>query len=76
MDTHNKTSSVYDKLETDHPNYMDYDDPEMDGLPEPTIQPKANLERIKAQLEALSNDKYNDLVRTMREAHPQDFPNA
>jgi len=74
--TYNKVNNAYDDHETDYPNYMDYNDPEMDGLPEPTIQPQVNLEWIKAQLEALDDDKYNDLIRTMEETHPQHFPNA
>jgi len=43
MNTYEEVNDAYDNLETNHPNYMDYDDPEMDELPAPTIQPQADL---------------------------------
>jgi len=32
---------------------MDFQDPELNKVPEPTIQPQANVAQLKAQLDAL-----------------------
>ena len=58
------------------PDYMNNNDPEMDQIPNPTIQPQINLAQIGAQMNALTNDKYNELIQRMGETHPQDFLEA
>ena len=58
------------------PNYMNDDDPEMDQVPGPTLRPQINLARIGAQMNALTNEEYNELIQKMGETHPQDFLQA
>jgi len=58
------------------PDYMDDEDPEMDQIPNPTIQPQVNLAQLKAQMNALSNEEYDELIQRMGEMHPQDFLDA
>jgi len=58
------------------PNYMNDEDPEMDQIPGPTIRPQINLAQIGAQMNALTNEEYNELIQKMGETHPQDFPEA
>jgi len=58
------------------PDYMNDEDPEMDQIPGPTIRPQINLARIRAQMNALTNEEYSELIQRMGEAHPQDFLEA
>ena len=57
-------------------NYMDSQDPEMNRIPKPTIQPRANVAQIKAQLDALSEQENNTLIGLMRGGQSQDFIKA
>jgi len=59
-----------------HINYMDSQDPEMNRLLEPTIQPWANIAQLRAQLDTLDDTEHNDLIQMMGKAQPQDFPSA
>jgi len=59
-----------------HVNYMDYQDPEMDEIPGPSIQPWVNMALLKAQLDALNTQENDALIGMMGGAQPQDFPNA
>jgi len=58
------------------PDYMNDEDPEMDQVPSPTIRPQINLAQIGAQMNALTNEEYNELIQKMGETHPQDFLEA
>ena len=58
------------------PNYMNDEDPEMDQIPGPTIRPQINLAQIGAQMNALTNEEYSELIQKMGETHPQDFLEA
>jgi len=58
------------------PDYMDNDNPEMDQVPDPTIQPQIHLAQIGAQMNALTNEEYSELIQRMGETHPQDFLKA
>jgi len=58
------------------PDYMNDKDPEMDQIPGPTIRPQINLAQIGAQMNALTNEDYNELIQRMGETHPQDFLEA
>jgi len=58
------------------PDYMNDEDPEMDQIPGPNIQPQINLAQIGAQMDALTNKEYNELIQGMGDMHPQDFPEA
>jgi len=58
------------------PDYMNDEDPEMDQIPGPTLQPQINLAQLKAQMNALSNEEYDKLIQRMGETHPQDFLDA
>jgi len=58
------------------PNYMDNDDPEMNQIPGPNIRPQINLAQIGAQMNALTNEEYSELIQQMGETHPQDFLEA
>ena len=58
------------------PNYMDDEDPEMDQISDPTIRSQINLAQIRAQMNALTNEEYSELIRRMGETHPQDFLDA
>jgi len=58
------------------PNYMNDEDPEMDQIPGPTIRPQINLAQIGAQMNALTNEEYSELIQRMGETHPQDFLEA
>ena len=55
------------------PDYMNEEDPEMDRIPGPTIRPQINLAQIGAQMNALTNEEYKELIQRMGETHPQDF---
>jgi len=57
-------------------DYMNEEDPEMDQIPGPTIRPQINLAQIGAQMNALTNKEYNELIQRMGETHPQDFLEA
>jgi len=58
------------------PDYMNEEDPEMDQIPGPTIRPQINLAQIGAQMNALTNKEYSELIQQMGETHPQDFLEA
>jgi len=58
------------------PDYMNDEDPEMDQIPSPTIRPQINIAQIGAQMNALTNEEYTELIQRMGEAHPQDFLEA
>jgi len=58
------------------PDYMNEEDPEMDQIPSPTIRPQINLAQIGAQMNALTNEEYSELIQCMGETHPQDFLEA
>ena len=58
------------------PDYMNNEDPEMDRIPSPTIRPQINLAQIGAQMNALTNEEYSELIQRMGETHPQDFLEA
>jgi len=58
------------------PDYMNDEDPEMDQIPGPTIRPQINLAQIGAQMNALTNEEYGELIQRMGETHPQDFLKA
>jgi len=59
-----------------HVNYMDYQDPKMNEIPGPTIQPHTNIAQLKAQLDALNAQENDVLIGMMEGGQPQDFPNA
>jgi len=59
-----------------NPDYMNDEDPEMDQIPSPNIWPQINLARIGAQMNALTNEEYNELIQMMGETHPHDFLEA
>jgi len=44
---------------------MDFQDPELNRVPEPTIQPRANVAQLKAQLDALNEQENNTLIGLM-----------
>ena len=46
-------------------NYMDSQDPEMNRIPKPTIQPRANIAQLKAQLDALNEQENDALIGLM-----------
>jgi|SRR6266850_4954345 len=58
------------------PDYMNDEDPEMDQILGPTIRPQINLAQIGAQMNALTNEEYSELIQQMGETHPQDFLEA
>jgi len=55
---------------------MDFQDPEMNGIPGPTIQPRANVAQLKVQLDALDNQENNALINLMGGGQAQDFLKA
>jgi len=55
---------------------MDFQDPELNRIPEPTIQPRTNIAQLKVQLDALNAQENDALIEMMGGAQPQDFPNA
>ena len=57
-------------------NYMDFQDPEMNTIPGPTIQPRANVAQLKAQLDALNEQENNTLINLMGGGQSQDFLKA
>src|SRR6267142_2259860 len=57
-------------------NYMDFQDPEMNKIPGPTIQPQANVAQLKAQLDALNEQDNDALINLMGGGQSQDFPKA
>jgi len=57
-------------------NYMDFQDPEMNRVPEPTIQPRANVAQLKAQLDALNEQENDALINLMGGGQSQDFLKA
>jgi len=59
-----------------HINYMDFQDPEMNEIPGPTIQPRVNVAQLKAQLDALNKQENNALINLMGGGQSQDFPKA
>jgi len=58
------------------PDYMNNEDPEMDQIPGPNIRPQINLAQIGAQMNALTNEEYSELIQRMGETNPQDFLQA
>jgi len=58
------------------PDYMNDEDPEMDQIPGPTIRPQINLAQIGAQMNALNDEEYKELIQQMGDTHPQDFLEA
>jgi hypothetical protein len=52
-------------------NYMDAKDKDMRNIPQPNIQPQANIGHIKAQIDALSEADNNALIDAMGSS--QDF---
>jgi len=58
------------------PDYINDKDPEMDQIPGPTIRPQINLAQIGAQMNALTNEEYSELIQRIGETHPQDFLEA
>jgi len=44
---------------------MDFQEPEMNRIMEPTIQPQANVAQIKAQLDALNMQENDTLIEMM-----------
>ena len=59
-----------------HVNYMDFQEPEMNRIPELTIQPQTNVAQLKVQLDALNAQENDTLIGMMGGVQPQDFPNA
>ena len=57
-------------------NYMDFQDPELNRIPKPTIQPQTNIAQLKVQLDALNAQENDALIGMMGGAQSQDFPNA
>jgi len=57
-------------------NYMDFQDPEMNEIPSPTIQPQANVAQLKAQLDALNEQENDALINLMGGGQSQDFLKA
>jgi len=57
-------------------NYMDFQDPEMNEVPGPTIQPQANVAQLKAQLDALNEQENDALINLMGGGQSQDFLKA
>jgi len=57
-------------------DYMNEEDPEIDQIPGPTIRPQINLAQIGAQMNALNNEEYSELIQQMGKTHPQDFLEA
>jgi len=57
-------------------NYMDFQDPKMNRILRPTIQPQANIAQLRAQLDALSTQENDALIRMMGGEQSQDFPSA
>jgi len=55
---------------------MDFQDPEMNEIPGPTIQPRANVAQLKAQLDALNEQENDALINLMGGGQSQDFPKA
>jgi len=55
---------------------MDFQDPEMNEIPRPTIQPRANVAQLKAQLDALNEQENDALINLMGGGETQDFPKA
>jgi len=55
---------------------MDFQDPEMNRIPKPTIQPQANVAQLKAQLDTLSTQENDTLIGMIGGGQLQDFPNA
>jgi hypothetical protein len=55
-------------------NYMDAEDKDMKNIPQPNIQPRANIGHIKAQINALSKADNNALIDAMGSS--QDFTPA
>jgi len=58
------------KQKMTHVNYMDYQDPEMNEVPGPTIQPRANVAQLKAQLDTLNAQENDALIGLMGGAQP------
>ena len=55
---------------------MDFQDPEMNGIPGPTIQPQANVAQLKAQLDTLNEQENDALIGLMEGGQSQDFIKA
>jgi len=55
---------------------MDFQDPEMNEIPGPTIQPRVNVAQLKAQLDALNDQENNALINLMGGGQAQDFLKA
>jgi len=59
-----------------HINYMNLQDPKMNRVSKPTIQPQANIAQLKAQLDALNDQENDALIGMMGGGQMQDFPKA
>jgi len=59
-----------------HINYMDFQDPEMNKIPRPTIQPRANVAQLKVQLDTLDDQENDALINLMGGGQNQDFLKA
>jgi len=49
---------------------MDFQDPEINEIPKPTIQPQMNIAQLKAQLDALSTLENDALFGMMGGSQP------
>jgi hypothetical protein len=55
-------------------SYIDTEDDDMRNVPQPNITPQANIEHLKAQINALSETDNNALIEAMGSS--QDFTPA
>jgi len=55
---------------------MDFQDPEMNEILGPTIQPRANVAQLKAQLDTLNKQENDALINLMGGGQSQDFLKA
>jgi len=55
---------------------MDFQDPKMNEVPGPTIQPRTNVAQLKAQLDALNEQENDALINLMGAGQSQDFLKA
>ena len=55
---------------------MNLQDPKMNRVSKPTIQPQANIAQLKAQLDALNDQENDALIGMMGGGQMQDFPKA
>ena len=55
---------------------MDFQDPDLNGILGPTIQPQANVAQLKVQLDALNEQENNALIGLIGGGQSQDFTKA